>query len=58
MKNLSNTKKLLLGAGLLVAGYYAWKMWQSHEIEEKNKKTVATTVSEPAVASSPVDATA
>jgi hypothetical protein len=41
MKNLSNTKKILLGVGALVAGYYIWKMWQSHETEEKNKKIVA-----------------
>jgi hypothetical protein len=44
MKNLSYTKKVLLGVGALVAGYYIWNMWQSHEVKEKNKKTVASSL--------------
>ena len=44
MQNLSLTKKVLLGAGAVFVAYYAWKMWQSHEIKEKNKKLVSSTL--------------
>lgn len=46
MKNLSTTKKVLLAVGVYVAGYYVWKMWKSHETEEKTKAIVASTVTE------------
>ena len=51
LKNLSNTKKLVLGAGALVVAYYVWGMWKSHEIEEKNKKIVAEALKNTAPAS-------
>lgn len=42
MNNLSNKKKILLGVGALIVGYYVWNMWKSHEIEENNKKIVVS----------------
>jgi hypothetical protein len=49
MKNLSNTKKILLGVGALVAGYYIWNMWKSYQTEEKNKKIVASAIASPTI---------
>ena len=46
MKNLSTTKKVLLAVGVYVAGYYVWKMWKSHETEEKTKAIVASAVTD------------
>lgn len=44
LKNISNNKKIVLGFGALVVVYYVWNMWKSHEITEKNKKTVSEAI--------------
>lgn len=50
MKNLSQTNKILIGLGILVIGYYGYKMWKTHETEEANKKIVNTALGNPPAA--------
>lgn len=52
MKNLSNTKKILLGVGVVVASYYAWTVWRTYNIAELKRKALANTDSEPTIDSS------
>lgn len=46
LKNISNTKKIVLGIGAVVVVYYAWSVWKSHEITEKNKKIVIKAIAD------------